>query len=429
MWGGWLLVTAAVFSFMQGIYHAYYTVALAPAIGALVGMGVVTLWRLRRHPAASIASAAVVAGTAVWSYLLLNRTPDWNPWLRTAVIVVGVAAVALLLIPALFPPGPRRRPVRRNHASRKHASRKHASRKHASAAGRLPARAAVVAAVAGLAAVLLGPAAYATATAATPHTGAIPSAGPAGAGGPGGRPMLRIVGPPNGAPLAGGQFPGGGAFPGGPGGVFPGGPGGMPGGQEFLPFGGTPGGGAGTGPGFAGPGRVTWRGVACPAEPCLAAAGPAGSWTRLPPATRSSRFSRRNADAYTWVAAAVGANSAAGYQLATGKPVMPIGGFNGSDPSPTLEQFQRYVEEGRIHYFLGGGRGMPGPGGLGGLGGSGGRTVGPGGQGQNGGSSYAQQISEWVQENFTSTTVDGVTVYDLTTPSATSSVSSPPTTT
>ena len=37
VWGGWLLVTALTFSFMAGIFHAYYTVALAPAIAALVG--------------------------------------------------------------------------------------------------------------------------------------------------------------------------------------------------------------------------------------------------------------------------------------------------------------------------------------------------------------------------------------------------------
>src|SRR6185436_5042656 len=61
-----------------------------------------------------------------------------------------------------------------------------------------------------------------------------------------------------------------------------------------------------------------------------------------------------NASSYTWVAAAIGAQTAAGYQLAANEPVMPIGGFNGSDPSPTLEQFQQYVAAGRIHYFVGG---------------------------------------------------------------------------
>ena len=34
MWGGWLLVTGLVFSYAKGIIHPYYTVALAPAIGA-----------------------------------------------------------------------------------------------------------------------------------------------------------------------------------------------------------------------------------------------------------------------------------------------------------------------------------------------------------------------------------------------------------
>ena len=59
MWGGWFLVTAAVFSFMSGIIHTYYAVALAPAIGALVGAGVVELWRLR---ARSTLAALVLAG-------------------------------------------------------------------------------------------------------------------------------------------------------------------------------------------------------------------------------------------------------------------------------------------------------------------------------------------------------------------------------
>ena len=48
LWGGWLLVTAAVFSFMAGIIHPYYTVALAPAIGALTGIGAVTAVAGRR---------------------------------------------------------------------------------------------------------------------------------------------------------------------------------------------------------------------------------------------------------------------------------------------------------------------------------------------------------------------------------------------
>jgi hypothetical protein len=101
---------------------------------------------------------------------------------------------------------------------------------------------------------------------------------------------------------------------------------------------------------------------------------------------------RQGGDGYDWAAATVGANSAAGIQLATGEPVMAIGGFNGSDPAPTLEQFQRYVAEGRIHWFVGGG----------GFGGS------------QGGSDAVRQIGAWVAQTFTATTVGGTTVYDLT---------------
>ncbi len=47
LFGGWLLLTGATLSFAQGIIHPYYTVVLAPAIGALVGMGATLLWRRR----------------------------------------------------------------------------------------------------------------------------------------------------------------------------------------------------------------------------------------------------------------------------------------------------------------------------------------------------------------------------------------------
>jgi hypothetical protein len=113
---------------------------------------------------------------------------------------------------------------------------------------------------------------------------------------------------------------------------------------------------------------------------------------------------------YRWAAAAVGANNAAGYQLATGLSVMPVGGFNGTDPSPTLEQFQEYVATGQIRFFLGGGD-APGGGAAGGGGPGGGDGI--GGGGQNGGSGQADAIAAWVAETFTAQTVGGVTVYDL----------------
>lgn len=116
-WGSSLLMTAAVFSFMAGIFHQYYTVALAPYAAALTGMGATVLWEERARWWAGATLGGTVAVTAYWSYVLLGRTPDYQPWLRTAVLVAGiVGALGLLLASRLGQPagarhggtGPRR---------------------------------------------------------------------------------------------------------------------------------------------------------------------------------------------------------------------------------------------------------------------------------------------------------------------------------
>lgn len=320
VWGGWLAVTTAAFSFGKGIIHPYYAVALAPAIGALVGMGAVDLWKRRTSRGARVAMGLIVAGSAWWSFTLLHRAPDWAPALQTAVLLGGLAVGTLLIVA----------PTLR---------------------GRVGTGLAIAAIVVGLA----GPAAYSLQTASTTHAGSLPSAGPASSGGFGGPGGFR-------------GMPGGGN-----GGGFPGF--GNAGGQTATPpTGGLPGGGqAGGMPGGGGAGGL------------LSGSTSSAEMTALLQA---------DADDYTWVAAAIGSNSASGYQLASDEPVMAIGGFNGSDPSPTLEEFQQYVADGEIHYFISGG--------------------GFGGQSMNG-SSASTEISSWVQSNFTATTVDGTTVYDLTT--------------
>ena len=103
-----------------------------------------------------------------------------------------------------------------------------------------------------------------------------------------------------------------------------------------------------------------------------------------------------DASRYTWAAATVNSNNAAGYQLGSGEPIMAIGGFNGTDPSPTLAQFEKYVAEGKIHYFIASG--------------GGGFAGGPGGSS----SGDSSQITSWVESHFTSQKIGGVTVYDLT---------------
>ena len=89
VWGGWLLVTGLVFSYMSGIIHPYYTIALAPAIGALVGIGSVGLWRIRHTWFARAVLAAGLVITAIWAWVLLDRSPGWFPWLRVVIVVAA----------------------------------------------------------------------------------------------------------------------------------------------------------------------------------------------------------------------------------------------------------------------------------------------------------------------------------------------------
>src|SRR6202051_2989967 len=102
LWGGSLVVTALVFSLAAGIIHPYYTVALAPAIGALVGIGSVLLWRERSRVWARLVLSGTVVVTSVWSVVLLERSRDFAPGLAPAVAVLGVgAAIAILGMPLL----------------------------------------------------------------------------------------------------------------------------------------------------------------------------------------------------------------------------------------------------------------------------------------------------------------------------------------
>ena len=198
-------------------------------------------------------------------------------------------------------------------------------------------------AVAGAIAMLGAPAAFALQTASTPHTGAIPTAGPSS---------------------------GGSGFGGGRGGA-----------------GSRPAGGFGSQQGGTPPSGVGRRVDASERHRGTQTGGGGGSAT-----TSSALVTLLKADTtHRWVAATVGSQSAAPIELATGRSVIAIGGFSGSDPAPTLAQFKALVANGEVHYYIAGGRGGPG-----------------------GGSGSASQITSWVSSHFTSQTVGGQTIYDLT---------------
>ncbi len=339
LWGGWLFVTALVFSFGQGVIHTYYTVALAPAIGALVAIGAAQLWSRRETLSARLLAALALAGSAAWSCALLARTPSWEPWLApTIAITAALAVLGLLATPRL---------------------------------GGISRRVGIGAAVLGIVAILAGPLAYAAQTITTAHTGSIPSAGPASAsaGGPGG-------GPGGGAHGFAGTRPGGaapgartsGSLTGTPPGLFAGGQSG--GGAPAAARGGAPAAGAGSRTAGAG-------GVSSSVSAALVKA------------------LRYDAGAYRWVAATSGSQSAAGIELASGEPVMAIGGFNGQGGNLSLMAFERYVSKGEIHYYVAAGGG------------------GAGGGGAPGGGDSSTTITSWVEAHFKAETIGGETVYVL----------------
>jgi hypothetical protein len=201
-----------------------------------------------------------------------------------------------------------------------------------------------------------------------------------------------------------GGGPGGGAGRaggGGAGGAAGGGAGRAAGGGTAGGAGGTAGGGTAAGAGGQRGGGLGGRG---------GGAGGAGN------ATLSSAFVRlltAGATGYTWAAATDGSDSAAAMELASGGvPVMAIGGFRGTDPAPTLAEFERLVSQHKIHYFIAGGRGGF-AGGRGGFGGGRGGFGGAGGPGGGAGRSDAAEITTWVVAHFRATTAGGETVYAL----------------
>ena len=323
IFGAWLIVTWLVFSFMAGIFHAYYTVALAPAIAVLVAICGASLLTLRDRPWMPGIAGLLIAVTSAWDMALVLRSGSFA-WLGVCVGVVGaVAGLALCIIgfwmqdrpPATWP-----------------------------LALKCGARGVVAV---GIIALWTGPIVWTACTISTGHTGSIVTAGPGGSMGGG----LGGSGPSDsGAPDSAGGSPADDSS------------------SESVSDGanaGTPDGGSGL----------------------LGGTSANESLVEL---------LMQNASGYRWAAATTGSQNAASYQLASELPVMAIGGFNGSDPAPTLDEFKAYVAQGLIRYYIAS-DGMGG-----GMGGT-----------QMGGSSAASEIAEWVAQNYTAQTIGNTTVYDL----------------
>ncbi|WP_405165712.1 glycosyltransferase family 39 protein [Nocardia sp. NBC_01499] len=164
VFGLWMVIDGIAFTTMKGGMHAYYTLAIGPAVAGMFALGVHEAWRRRDEVFGRIGAAALIIATGGWAFVLLNRNAEWLPWLRWTLLTVSVLATLGLLATA-FP----------------------------AVSGRLRTRATSVLVIAGLLAGLGGTTAYAAVTLPQEHTGGGPSVGPAKPETPGPANQIRRV--------------------------------------------------------------------------------------------------------------------------------------------------------------------------------------------------------------------------------------------
>lgn len=101
---------------------------------------------------------------------------------------------------------------------------------------------------------------------------------------------------------------------------------------------------------------------------------------------------RQTAKPVTWAAAAIGSETAANLQLESGRAILPVGGFDGTDPYPTLEDFQGWVKGGRVGALVL--KNLP--------------PLTLEGRGES------ARIVEWVRSHYVVEVIEGTEIYDLT---------------
>ena len=308
MWGVWLVTFGVIYSVMSNIPHTAYMASLAPPLAALSGAGIVLFWRWYRAGtwAGWLLPVAVARGAGLGSLPVVGFR-DFLPWVLPVALAAGVVAVVVMV------------------------------------AGRLSrrARGAVVGAglAVGVAAMLAAPTAWAASVLDSRYAGSSfdASAGPAGGFGPGGGVPRARRAPARGTrPCRGRSRAAERRAVGGGGGGFPGGGGGRAG---RLRRAGRPGGGGGPGGGIFGSTSLT------------------ASQQQL------YRYVSAHRDGAGYLLAVSSWSEASAYILATGQEVMPMGGFSGSVPEPTLARVKQLVATGQLRFFLlGGAGGFGGPG-------------------------------------------------------------------
>jgi len=267
-WILWLIIHIVIFSMTSGVIHPYYVVVMAPAVAALVGIGVPFLWGayIRRKSYAWILPM-LVGVTAAIVIIILSYAGTMT-WLMWTVGILGAIGMIGLLVNLYTP----KRWLQN------------------------------LAIITSVAACMTAPVAYTLSTVNVTHTGSIPTAGPS---------STAMQGSNNEKSQADSTL------------------------VQYL---------------------------------------------------------LQNQNDTTWLVAVDSANESAAIQLTSGRPVMAIGGFNGSDTPLTLEQFKQLVADGKLKYYAASSHGHGG--------------------GPNGGNS---EITNWIKKNGKVVNYGGsdVTLYEL----------------
>lgn len=103
LWGGWLLTCLVFFSVVEGIFHAYYAIMLAPALGAVVGMGMGQLWRWQsRRPGVS-AWLVIAAGITITFQIFTANQYGLQTTMLYLPLTLLLASIGLLIVKSLRP--------------------------------------------------------------------------------------------------------------------------------------------------------------------------------------------------------------------------------------------------------------------------------------------------------------------------------------
>jgi len=94
LWGGWLLTCVVFFSMVSGIFHAYYAIMLAPALGAMVGIGFAQLWSWGEDKKwAGVLLAVSAAVTLGFQYFAASQYNEFSWWMIGSGILLGLGII------------------------------------------------------------------------------------------------------------------------------------------------------------------------------------------------------------------------------------------------------------------------------------------------------------------------------------------------